>query len=189
MVSIGRTPDSKEKSRSFLQAVYDNGGRAETSVIRTATGLSRGEMQYRYELLEESGLIAIEYNTNAVSGVNESAPKIAVLTDSADEEIQKGLLQGGQYQPGGDMPEDVGELAEELVRVREALEDNEEAIEQVQEYVSQNVYRQLAMLRWSVARMEAAMEKSQWVDLESVEGVERKDAELRERASDFDVQA
>mgnify|MGYP006276267383 FL=1 len=188
MVSIGRTPASKEKSRAFLQAVFDNGGSADTTAIREASGLKSEDMQYRYDTLEAAGLIDVQYDSNR-SAQGEAPVKVAVLTEKADEEIDKGLLQGGQYQPGGDVPEDVGELAEELVRVREALEDNEEAIEQVQEYVSQNVYRQLAMLRWSVARMEAAMEKSQWVDLESVEGVERKDAELRERAGDFDVQA
>jgi hypothetical protein len=146
-------------------------------------------MQYRYETLEDSGLITIEYDTSVVSGANESAPKVAVLTDVASEEIEKGLLQGEQYRPEGGLPEDGEAMAQEIVELVERVGSNEDAIEQVQQYVSQNVYRQLGMLRWSVARMEAAMESTQWVDLESVEGVDVKDVELKERSKEFDVQA
>lgn len=189
MVSLGRTPESREKSRAFLQAVYDNDGRAGTSEIRRATGLSRGDMQYRYETLEDSGLITIEYDTSVVSGANESAPKVAVLTDAAYGEIEKGLLQGEQYNPKGALPEDAEAMAHEIVELVERVDSQEEAIEQVQQYVSQNVYRQLSMLRWSVARIEKALEGTQWIDLDSVEAVEGKEAELKERSKDFDVQA
>jgi hypothetical protein len=57
----------------------------------------------------------------------------------------------------------------------------------VQEYVSENVYRQLAMLRWSVARVELALEDAN-VDLDSLNGVEVQDSHLKQRAKDFGLQ-
>jgi uncharacterized coiled-coil DUF342 family protein len=143
-------------------------------------------MQYRYEMLEESGLISIEYDTSVVSGANESAPKVAVLTDVAYEEIEKGLLQGEQYKPVGELPEGAEEMAEEIVELVERVDSQGEAIKQVQDYVSQNVYRQLAVLRTSVARMEVALEGSNWIDLDAVEGVEEKEAELKQRGRELE---
>ena len=97
MLEIGRSPESREKSRSFLQAIYDCEGTAATSEIRTQTGLSRGEIKYRYDLLDELGLISIEYDEMFRRDPQEAAQKIAILTELAHTEIDKGLLQGGQY--------------------------------------------------------------------------------------------
>ena len=124
MLEIGRSPESREKSRSFLQAIYDCEGTAATSEIRTQTDLSRGEIKYRYDLLEELELISIEYDTMFHRGPQEAAQKIASLTDLAYTEIDKGLLQGGQYQPS---PEPTAE-------------DLAQNLEETQEYISENLY-------------------------------------------------
>jgi hypothetical protein len=52
--------------------------------------------------------------------------------------------------------------------------------------VSQTVYRQLAMMRWSLARVELALEDA-GVDLNSLDGVDTKDAELKQRAKEVGV--
>jgi DNA-binding transcriptional ArsR family regulator len=185
MVEIGRSADSREKSRAFLQAVYDNDGRADTTTIRDASGLTPSDMQYRYKVLDDTDLIDIEYESE-MTGTAESPVKVAVLTELAEEEIQKGLLQGGQYQPESDAPEDVSEVAEELVELVERVDDHDEAIEHVQEYVSKTVYANMAMLRWSLARVELSLEEAR-VDLDAVEGVSEREAEVKARVRDFEL--
>jgi DNA-binding Lrp family transcriptional regulator len=118
MVTLGRSPDSRQKSRAFLQAIYDNDGRADTTTVRRATGLSRGEIKYRYEMLVDNGLITIEYNPT-LSAAGESPVKVGILTQLAYDEINKGLLQGGQYQPDRGLPAD--EVAAELVETQDYI--------------------------------------------------------------------
>ena len=121
MALLGRSPESREKSRAFVQAIYDNDGRANTSTIRQTTGLTRGELKYRYEMLESQGLIRVEYNSE-MSAAGESAVKVAILTELAEQEIQRGLLQGGQYQPETDLT--VEQVAESLQETQEFISDN-----------------------------------------------------------------
>ena len=118
---MGRSPESREKSRAFVQAVYDNDGRADTSTIRRTTGRTRCELKYRYEMLEDQGLIRIEYDSE-MSAAGESAVKVAILTELAEQEIQRGLLQGGQYQPETDLT--VEQVAESLQETQEFISDN-----------------------------------------------------------------
>ena len=122
MHDIGRSPESAEKSRAFLQAVYDCDGEASTSQIREATDLSRGEIKYRYDLLEKVGLISIEYDEMFRRDPQEAAQKIALLTELAYSEIDKGLLQGGQYQPSSEPT--VQDVTQNLTETQEYIERN-----------------------------------------------------------------
>lgn len=124
MIDIGRSPESRTKSRAFLQAVFDGDGRASTSQIREDTELSRGEIKYRYDLLEETGLISIEYDEMFRKDPQEAAQKIAILTELAYTEIDKGLLQGGQYQPSSEP----------------TIEDLAQDLEETREYISESLY-------------------------------------------------
>ena len=185
MVVIGRSQESRKKSRRFLQAVYDGEGRARTSEIRRRSGLSRSDVKYRYQSLEDKNLIEIEYDKRNVTGPNESAQKIAILTDLAYEEIEtKGLLQGGHYQPGGDT-RDVEELATQMDELLERLNAQEQQIEQLQTYISERVYRNISMLQWSTARLELALER-EGGSLTSVDPNERLSA-LKQRAKNFEI--
>lgn len=185
MVVIGRSKESREKSRRFLQAVYDGGGKARTSEIRQRSGLSRSDIKYRYESLEQKGLISIEYDDESVAGPNESAQKIAILTDFACEEIEnKGLLQGGHYQPEK-ATRDVDELAAQVDTLKERVRAQEEQIEQLQRYITETVYRNISMLRWSIARLEIAVETDDR-PLGSFDPSERISA-LKQRVKDFEV--
>jgi len=185
MVVIGRSEESRKKSRRFLQAVYDGEGRARTSEIRRRSGLSRSDVKYRYQSLEDKNLIKIEYDEGNVTGPNESAQKIAILTDLAYEEIEtKGLLQGGHYQPEGET-RDVEELATQMDELLERLDAQEQQIEQLQTYISERVYRNISMLQWSTARLEAAIE-SEGGTLSSIDPNDRLSA-LKQRAKNFKV--
>lgn len=186
MIVIGRSKESREKSRKFLQAVYDGDGRARTSEIRRRSGLSRSDVKYRYDSLEDKGLITIEYDEEGVAGPNESAQKIAVLTDIARDEIEnKGLLQGRHYHHETD-PRDVEELAERVDELTERVHNQEEQIEQLQTYITETVYQNISMLRWSIARVEIAVETEERV-LASLDPSNRVTA-LKERTRDFEVE-
>jgi hypothetical protein len=119
-------------------------------------------------------------------GPNESAQKIAVLTDFGREEIEtKGLLQGGHYQPET-VPRDVEELAARVDELTERVHTQEEQIEQLQTYITETVYQNISMLRWSIARVEIAVETEERV-LASLDPSNRVTA-LKERTRDFEVE-
>ena len=75
----------------------------------------------------------------------------------------------------------------DVVELAEQLDDLGASIDEVQEYVSENVYRQLAMMRWGLARVERALETVR-VDLDSIDGVEGRESELKQRLNEFGVQ-
>lgn len=162
MPRIGRSPASRAKSRKFLSAVYHLEGKANTSEIRERSGLSRSEVKYRYTLLEAEGLIDVDYATGSV-GEHESPAKIAVLTDVAYEEIERGLLQGEQYREEAAEPT-LATIDSQLDTLLAQVEEQQEAIDRLEQYVGHSVYPNIMMLRWSVARLELSIEQTE-VDL------------------------
>ena len=157
-----------EETRQFIGAIFEEDGRASTSEIRRRTDLTEGQIHHQYRKLERHGLIEIERAD--IPSQSGARMKIAVIPEDKLQEA-KSLVTHNR------LPErttvDVVELAEDL----EAMA---ESINQVQEYVSENVYRQLAMMRRSLARVELALEDAN-VDLDFLEGVDAKDAELKQR--------
>jgi len=167
-----------EETRSFLAAIKEEGGRASTRQIRNRTDLTEGQLHHQYQKLEDRGWITVEKPDSYVMESG-SRMKVAELTEKALDEINnKGFLSGGQQPERTTV--NVAELAEQVELV-------EESIEQVQEYVSKTVYRQLAMMRWSLSRVEVAIEEAN-VDLDSLDGVEAKEEELKQRAKEFGFQ-
>jgi hypothetical protein len=131
--------------------------------------LTEGQSPQQYRKLERHGLIEIERAD--IPSQSGARMKIAVIPENKRHKAKSLVTHDRQ-------PErttvDVVELAEEVATMAES-------IEQVQEYVSENVYRHLAMMRWSLARVELALEDAS-VDLDSLSGVDAKDAELKQRA-------
>jgi DNA-binding MarR family transcriptional regulator len=167
-----------EETRAFLAAIKEEGGSASTRQIRHRTDLTEGQLQHQYKKLEDHGWIAVEKPESYVTESG-SRMKVAELTEKALDEINnKAFLSGGQQPERTTV--NVAELAEQVQKV-------EESIEQVQEYVSENVYRQLTMMRRSLARVELALEDAS-VDLGSLDGNGAKESELKQRARDFGVQ-
>jgi methyl-accepting chemotaxis protein len=78
------------KALEVLEAVYENGGEADTSEIKEYTGIKKnGIVHYRYEKLEEAGLI--ETRTGEPDGTK-MPPTVAELTEKARKEINGGLF-------------------------------------------------------------------------------------------------
>ena len=166
-----------EETRAFLAAITEEGGRASTRQIRDRTDLTEGQLHHQYQKLKAHGWITVEKPESYVMDSG-SRMKVAELTEKALDEIDnKGFLSGGQQPKRTTV--NVTELAEQVEMV-------EESIEQVQKYVSETVYRQLTMIRWSLSRVEVALEEAN-VELDSLDGVEEKESELKQRAKGFGV--
>jgi|GEM_PF-3359492 len=81
-------PDNLDaKSEAFLRSVFTRGGEATTSEIYEDTGISKTSRDYRFEKLEQMGLITVD---KADSGYGaRDAPKIATLTDAGISEMEQ----------------------------------------------------------------------------------------------------
>lgn len=157
-----------EETRQFVGAILEEDGRADTATIRRRTNLTEGQLHHQFRKLERHDIIEIE--RSEIPSQSGSRMKIAVIPEDKLREAKS--LVSHDRQPERTTV-DVVELAKQV----EAMT---ESIEQVQEYVSENVYRQLAMMRWSLARVELALEDVN-VDLDSMDGVDAKNAELKQR--------
>jgi chromosome segregation ATPase len=82
--------DLDAKALEVLEAVYECGGEADTSEIKEYTGIQKnGIIHYRYEKLEEAGLI--ETRTGEMEGTKMPAT-VAEVTEEAREQIEGGLF-------------------------------------------------------------------------------------------------
>lgn len=88
-----------EQAEQVLKAVWDNAGGATTSEIRKETGLERHVIHYRYDKLEEAGLIELGEADSATRGRG-LPPKVAELTDEGVAEIESGLLGDEVFDSG-----------------------------------------------------------------------------------------
>jgi exonuclease SbcC len=78
------------KALEVLEAVYENGGEANTPEIKEYTGIQKsGIIHYRYEKLQDAGLI--ETRTGEPEGTK-MPPTVASLTEKAEKEISAGLF-------------------------------------------------------------------------------------------------
>jgi DNA-binding Lrp family transcriptional regulator len=124
-------------SRRFLAAVQYYGGEANTSEVRSRTGLSASKTHTRYDVLFDAGLIDI---TRADVGHGDrEPPKIAHLTGKARREIEKGILRDidADRTPDEthDLEAEVHSLTQENAELREMVNGLTEALRQVSDRV------------------------------------------------------
>lgn len=87
---MANVDDLDAKAFEVLEAVYESGGEANTSEIKEYTGIQKNAIiHYRYDRLEEAGLITTRTGESTGARV---PPKVAVLTDEAQEQIAGGLF-------------------------------------------------------------------------------------------------
>jgi len=126
----------------FIDAVRYWGGEASMHEIRGRTGLSRGKANYRFEKLEELGLIKITFQPYK----SQQKEKVAHLTGKAQYEIEGGLLdclnQDVDDDATTDLQSEVKGLREDLSRVEnkvdvltETVHDLDGDVDDLQEYV------------------------------------------------------
>ncbi|QLH78003.1 hypothetical protein HZS55_12140 [Halosimplex rubrum] len=73
---------NKKRKKEFLQAVVQNGNKANVTQIRSETGFSRNQIDYWFPRVVDDGLIEKEYD--------ERDRRVATLTDKGRTAIQKG---------------------------------------------------------------------------------------------------
>jgi DNA-binding MarR family transcriptional regulator len=82
--------DLDSKAMEVLEAVYENGGEADTSEIKQYTGIEKnGVVHYRYDKLEEAGLI--ETRAGDPDGAK-VPPTVVTLTEEAEAKVADGLF-------------------------------------------------------------------------------------------------
>ena len=109
--------DLDAKALEVLEAVYESGGEANTSEIKEYTGIQKsGIVHYRYEKLEEAGLI--ERKSGEAEGTK-FATTVVSLTEAGEQEIRGGLL-GDE---GATMVERMDRLERQYRAAQDALRD------------------------------------------------------------------
>jgi len=108
-------------SQDFLKVLLEYGGSADTTTLRSETGMSRGQINHRYRKLD--GLDWIEIS-RAESGEGErTPPKIAEITDEGMQAIRSG--EAGPRVLG----KEVNDEEETLKLTREQLKSFQQEIE------------------------------------------------------------
>lgn len=159
-----------ELSQDFLRVLLEQGGDADTTVIRSETGMSRGQVNHRFRKLEELDWIRVE---RAQSGKGErTPPKVAVLTDQGEESIRSG--EAGSKILEDDKEE---EDQEEVEISRDQLEEFHEELDGMKNRLN------VVVEKMNDGQGQKAVQKespASAVEEERVEKLEREVARLRE---------
>lgn len=160
-----------ELSQDFLRVLLEYGGDADTSTIRSETGMSRGQVNHRFTKLDDLGWIEI---TRAESGKGErTPPKVAVLTDEGEKAIRSG-------EAGKKVLEKEEESEENEITVsKEQLESFHNEIDGVKNRLNV-VVEQINDGQGMVESEEGDSETAETIDEERIEKLEREVARLRE---------
>lgn len=119
MVTDADYSELDAKALEVLEAVFELGGEANTSEIKEYTGIRKnGIIHYRYEKLEEAGMI--ETHTGEPDG-NKVPPTVATLTEHAQSEIEGGLFG-----------EEEADIVERIDRVERGFETTQDAVREMQ---------------------------------------------------------
>lgn len=121
------------QGRRFIAAVDYYGGKASMTDIRSRTGLSRDEADWRFRRLDEIGLI--EVSRAEFGRGDREPPRVASLTDLARREMERGLL----YDIDDSMDdEDVRDLRAEVREFRDRVDSLEEQLNAQTEKLQEN---------------------------------------------------
>ena len=125
-------------SRDIIRAIEGHDGGASTTEIRRETGLDNSSVRYRFQKLEELGLIETERDPTATpEGV---APiTIAKLPGDGREEIQKGLIVESKRQRATIEPVDNAESIKELEDELEQLRDRVDLLQSNQNWIGPRI--------------------------------------------------
>jgi DNA-binding Lrp family transcriptional regulator len=94
-------------SHAFLRALRYYDDEATTSEIRLRTGMSASECQYRFNKLEELGLIHVRYADEGKG--DRHPPRVAKLADKGRTVMHRGLVKGPDRNEDGEIVIEVSE--------------------------------------------------------------------------------
>lgn len=159
-----------ELSQDFLRVLLENNGSADTTTIRSETGMSRGQVNHRFQKLEDLDWIEI---TRADTGKGErTPPKVAVLTDDGDQAIRNGSAGKNVLEKDTEQEEEVTVSKDQIQEFHNEIDGVKNRLNVVVEQLNDGTQEQ---------RVEEEVDQqSSSVSVERVEELEREVARLRE---------
>lgn len=157
-----------ELSQDFLRILLENGGSANTTTIRSETGMTRGQVNHRFKKLDEMDWINIEREETGKG--ERTPPKVAVLTDEGDQAIRSGEAGSRVLEDNTDDEE------EEINMSREQVETFQDEIDSVKNRLNVVVEQ----MNNGETRTVEETEQEPEIEEERVERLEREVARLRE---------
>lgn len=157
-----------ELSQDFLRILLENGGSANTTTIRSETGMTRGQVNHRFKKLDDMDWIDIEREETGKG--ERTPPKVAVLTDEGDQAIRSGEAGSRVLEDNTDDEE------EEINMSREQIETFQDEIDSVKNRLNVVVEQ----MNNGETRTVEETEQESSVEEERVERLEREVARLRE---------
>lgn len=116
-------PSIKPEERSMLKVLKDNSGEASMAEIRENTDLNASQRRYRFETLEEKGLITVRKDDSLTPPNQTVGMKVAELSPAGYEAIQQGALKGEVYS------DDSMDVESEISKLKDRMDDLEETVE------------------------------------------------------------
>ena len=166
--------DLHPKERAIIQVIVDDGcddygfGRASTADVRRNTDLDKNDRRYRFETLDEEGVIKIDRD-DSLTPNGKPAMKVAALTPYGRAVIDHGGLEGEVYE------NDEFDTEERIRELEARLDSHDDFIERAREGINERVLPGLRMLHRSVGKLEIALEED-----EPLHEAELTDEKLRE---------
>lgn len=121
----------KPPDRDFLRALAENDGEADTSTLRSDSGLKRQQVHHRYDSLAERGLIEVERVGTDHDGRRSN---VARLTDLGKRAIEAGLIDSVE-----DPNANIEDLNRRLDALNQRLTEHERRFSRLVRHVDDNV--------------------------------------------------
>jgi rubrerythrin len=123
-------PNFREKEALMLRAIASRDGEADTVALKEMTGLNAQQIAYRYDKLEDYGLVETGHR------VDEDTPgrptRYASLTEKGQRAVESGRLE--RISDGGtDTEVAVDELRSEVSELERRLDETESGLKRVTE--------------------------------------------------------
>ena len=158
-------------SQDFLRVLLEYGGEADTSTIRSETGMTRGQVNHRFNKLD--GLDWIDITRAEQGKGNRTPPKIAILTEKGENAIKSG-------EAGKNVLEKDKEDDNEVRLSREQLQDFHDEIDGMRNRLNVVVEQMNEGGGLQESVEEEDDETPESVDEERIEQLEREVARLRQ---------
>lgn len=121
-------------SQKFLRTLVENDGKANTTEIRSKTGMSRGQVNHRYKKLEDIGWIEIDREDTGKG--ERTPPKVAILTEEGDKAIRSGEAGQEVLQEDLEKEEEISVTKDQLKEFHKEIDGVKNKLNLVVEEVS-----------------------------------------------------
>lgn len=150
-------------------------GRASTGDVRRNTELDKNDRRYRFDTLNEAGVIEIERD-NSLTPEGKPPEKVAVLTSPG-----RAIIDDDGFEEDMDRVDEPG-VEERIQEIESRLDMHDESIEEIRDVINGRVFPSFRMLLRSVGKLEMVLETDK--PLQDIELVDEKVRELNRRVKE-----